>query len=279
MSKGIAKSVPMGTIKGVAHNDALQWEFIYQHSAARDPRWNIGDRVMLPDGRVFRYAKAAGTMNPDCLAFKETGQDIGYVALGAAQAIGDTEVTLTVAAATHGSGGAGIIAEDELRGGYILIFDASGKSIGRGIIGNLALAATGTSIVIYLDGSLPVALLATTDHAEVMASPYRDLLDGDDTQPKNRGWLGLPMSIATDGEYFWVQTWGPCWVAPDNGNSATYLGNTDHNLQAVARFDGHAAPHEYGDVENTQAQHIGFVLSRGSGSAQGLPFLMLQISP
>lgn len=255
------------------------WEFLYQHSATKHPDYNVGDRVVLPDGRVFRYAKAAGTMNPDTLAQHETGQHIGYVALGASQDIGDNEITLTVSAGSVGSGGAGIIAKDEMRGGYVLIFDASSKVMQRGIIGNTALAAAGTSITLYLDGKLERALLATTDHAEAIVSPYLDLVDGAAIQDKTRGVLGLPMSIATDGQYFWLQTWGPCWVAPDNGNSLVDLGNTLYNIQAVARFDGHVAVHDYNDVENQYAQHVGFVLSRGSGVSQGAPFIMLQISP
>jgi len=266
-----------GLVEGLSSGSS--WEFLYQHSSVRHPDYQVGDRVALPDGRVFRYAKAAGTMNPDCLAQHETGQYIGYVALGASQAVGDKEVTLTVVAASTGSGGAGVIAKDEMRGGYVLIFDASSKAIQRGIIGNSALAATGTSITLYLDGGVERALLATTDHAEAIASPYLDLIDGDAVQSKTRGFLGLPTCIATDGEYFWVQTWGPCWVAPDNGNSATDLGNTDYSLQAVARFDGHVAAHIYNDGETPLSQHVGFVLSRGAGAAQGAPFLMLQISP
>ena len=266
-----------GLVEGSAAG--ASWNFIYQHSSVKHPDYNVGDRVALPDGRVFRYAKAAGTMNPECLAQHETGQHIGFVALGANQVIGDKEVTLTVAAATHGSGGAGIIAEDELRGGYIIIFDDSSKAMNRGIVGNTALAADGTSITIYLDGELTADLVSGTDHAECIASPYLDLIDGDAIQSKTRGFLGLPMSVATDGEYFWVQTWGPCWVAPDNGNSATDLGNVNYSLQAVARFDGHVSSHIYNDGETPLSQHVGFVLSRGAGVTQGAPFLMLQISP
>ena len=172
MAKGKAKSTLLGIQGVVGHKEAPDWDFLYAHSTIKDPKWNIGDRVVTPDGRVFRYAKASGTMNPDILAQHVTGQHIGYVALGASQVIDDKEVTLTVAAATHGVGGAGVIAKDELRGGYILIFDASSKALHRGITGNSALAANGTSITIYLDGALTVALISGSDHAEVIASPY-----------------------------------------------------------------------------------------------------------
>ena len=271
--------------KMLAHSSGLvegsfqgpSWDFLYEHSTVKHPDYDIGDRVVLPDGRVFRYGKASGTQNPDLLSQHLTGQHISYVALGANQVAGDSQVTLTVTAASEGVGGLGVIAEDELRGGYILIFDASAKAINRGIVGNTALASDGTSITIYLDGRLNAVLLAVTDHAEVIASPYLALTS--DLSDKNRGFLGRPASIATDGEYFWLQTWGPCWIAPDNGNSSVNVGNTSNNIQVVARFDGRVAVHDYNDAENKFAQHVGFVLSRGAGSAQGLPFIMLQIAP
>lgn len=280
MSAGIAKvklvgsagqAVPQGI--GVGY-----WDFLYTASVVKDPQYNIGDRVVLPDGRVFRYANASATLNTDFLAQHVTGQHIGYNALGASQVVGDRQVTITVTAATEGVGGLGIIAKDELRGGHIIIFPHSENSMNRGIIGNSALAADGTSIVVYLDGALNVALDIAADHAECIASPYSSVkaaIAGDGA----RGFVGLPMVPATVGQYCWLQTWGPCWVAPDNGHSSVDLGNTIYNLQAVARYNGSVAVHDYNDAENALQQHVGFVLSRGAGVTQGAPFLMLQISP
>jgi len=36
-------------------------EFLYEHSSTKNPEYNIGDRVLLPDGRVFRYGLMANS--------------------------------------------------------------------------------------------------------------------------------------------------------------------------------------------------------------------------
>ncbi len=277
MSKG--KAI-VDMIRGpglVGHETAGEMDFLYAASIIKDPKWDIGDRVVTPDGRVFRYAKASGTLNTDLLAQHVTGQHIGYNVLASAALEGDTSVTLTVVATTEGVDGAGVIAEDELRGGNIIIFTGNENSQNRGIIGNSALAADGTSITIYLDGALN-ADVAAGIAAECIASPYLSVKastvgDGD------RGFVGLAMAPATDLQYCWLQTWGICWVAPDNDNSSVDVGNTVNNLQVVARYNGSVQVHDYNDSENAMAQHVGFVLSRGAGHAQGAPFIMLQISP
>ena len=279
MAKGKARTKLLAHSSGLVEGsfEGPSWNFLYEHNVIKHPDYDVGDRVALPDGRVFRYAKASGTTNPDILAQHITGQHIGYVALDASQVVGDSQVTLTLAAATHGVGGLGVFAKDEMRGGYVLIFDADSKVMQRGIVGNTAVASTGTSITLYLDGKLERALLATTDHAEAIASPYLGV--SNTLESKARGFLGLPTVIATDGEYLWLQTWGPCWVAPDNGNSASDVGASNYSLQVVTRYTGHVAIHDADDAENELNQHAGFVLSRGAGVAQGAPFIMLQISP
>jgi len=275
MSKGKAIAISPHVPGLVGHSEAPNWDFLYRASTDRDPNYNIGDRVALPDGRVFRYAKASGTLNSDLLAQHVTGQHVGYNALGASQSVGDKQITITVVAATEGVGGAGVIAEDELRGGNVIIFPHSENSINMGIIGNKALAADGTSLVVYLDATLPIAVDITADHAECIASPYSSV-KASTTGDANRAFVGLPMRAATTLQYVWLQTWGPCWVAPQSN-----AGAAAHSTQVVARYDGTIQAHDDTDsaVLGTDQQHVGFVLSRGAAAAQGAPFIMLQISP
>jgi len=277
-TRGRASARYLGKGGAVGHNIVSEWSFLYDVSSSIDPEWNIGDRVVLPDGRVFRYARASGTLNSDLLAQHVTGQHIGYNALGASQVVGDSQVTLTVSAATEGVDGAGVIAKNELRGGNIIIFPHSENSINMGIIGNSALAADGESIVIYLDAPLPIALDITTDHAEAIASPYL-AVKASTTGDANRGFVGLPMRAATTGQYCWLQTWGLCWVAPANGYGSANVGNAAYSLAVVARYNGSIQLNDCDVAMTEHTQHVGFIMSRGAASAQGAPFIMLQISP
>ena len=72
------------------------YDYLYEHSTTRNPLHQVGDRVVLPDGRVFRYAKASGTMQCDYAAKFCNNEFIEYVAVAAAQAVGDREVNQPV---------------------------------------------------------------------------------------------------------------------------------------------------------------------------------------
>ena len=181
--------------------DAPNWEYIYTTSTVKDPDWNLGDRVVLPDGREFHYSKATSAILCEKACQFDSLGGIGWVAPAAAAAIGDTSVSL--AAATHSA-----FTEDELAGGYALFF-VSGNVQVRGIIGNSA-SESAAAITIYLDGPLTTAL--TTSHAaEVYINPYGAL---DQTDASARGKAGVAAVKTASGAYFWCQTSGPCFINP-----------------------------------------------------------------
>lgn len=206
MSKGKARNVLLNsTIGNVDGNvSGPSWNFVYQNSTVKHPDYNIGDRVALPDGREFTYSKALSA----CLAgqgaeFTYTGYT-AYTAFTVAAAIGASSVTIP--AATHAA-----LTTDELRGGYVIIFNGSDNDVQfRGIVGNTA-AAANTAFVAYLDGDLTVAV-TTSSAAETYKSPYAALRLATSTSLPIAGVPASPGVAAN--EYFWVQTKGLCWTAP-----------------------------------------------------------------
>jgi len=225
MAKGKAKVNYLGRAGLVAAKDAPDWSFLYDVSSTRDSKWNIGDRVVLPDGREFRYAKSVGACHAGhgC-EFTYTGYT-SYTAFAVAAAVGDKEVT--VPAATHAA-----LTTDELRGGYIIIFDGSDDSntTVRGIIGN-ASAAADAAFKVYLDAKLTNAIVAGTEACEVYRNPYAALQDGSvNTYPK----AGIPAAyVSASGKYFWVQTNGITWMSPQSG-----VGGSQGQHGAFWRHDG-----------------------------------------
>jgi len=240
-------------------------------------RFCFGQRFLTNDGRVFKYAKAGGSLNIDLLAQSVVAQHISYSTAAVAAKAGDRKVSVAVAV-TDGAAGGGAIAKDELAGGYIVIFSDVVATMNRGIVGNTAVAAGGsTTVIIEVDRPLHVAVTAATSFHEVMASPYSSI-KASTTGDRNRGFVGLPMVEATSGQCLWIQTWGPCWVAPQGDLGAAADAN-----QAVARYDGSIDVHmnasaEGGTGYNYPQQHVGFVLSHAPAGTQGAPFVMLQIS-
>jgi len=260
MGHGIAKVDNVGQPAQVTVTDASFWDFLYTTSTVRHQRYNIGDRVVLPDGRVFRYAKAGAAIASTDLAVSfASAAKVSYETVRAASAISTREVYIDEASLT----------EDELRGGYLIVFkNGASTHCVRGIIGNTASDAS-DHVVIYLDASLPYAL-TTSDNVEVMSNPYSDV------RQTNFGGLasfaGMPAKDAASGAYLWVQTWGPCWCAPQaTVAAAAYV------RSVYFRHDGSL------DVRATIGTFVtdqcaGFVLDY-SPSGQGPPLIMLQVSP
>ena len=219
--------------------------------------------------RVFRYGKFMGTMNPDLGAKDTQPQAVAYTTIAAATLQYATTIVLDVAA-TEGIAGDGVIAVNALAGGYCVIFDASSKAILRQIVSNTAVA-TGEMTIVVSD-PIPVALITDTDHIECMASPYSYLTASNDNA--DGGVMGLPQLVYTSGQYGWIQTWGPCWIAPHAA-----VGSGMNNRTCIFRNDGAIDELDYSDDANNKGQIAGFVMSHAQAGGQGAPFVWLQITP
>jgi len=258
----------MGDVYNVGVNDLLGSDSQRYWEVSTIQKYSLGARFITGDGRVFKYAKAGGTLIPDTGCGSYDVQHIAFSAIAAVAAIGVKTISIT-AGATCGAAADGVIAKNELVGGYVVFFTASAATCQRRLIlSNTAVAAGGGTLIITIDDPIHIAL-TTSDHAECMASPYHNVQNGADI---SKPIVGVPVCVATVGQYCWIQTWGPCWVAPQ----AT-VGASGHN-QVVFRHDGSLDDHDYSEVYATYAQHAGFVLSSAAAGAQAAPFIMLQIS-
>jgi hypothetical protein len=288
MTKGIwdVEYVRQGSEVTVANQP--NWDFLYRASTVIDPRYNVGDRCVTPDGRVFRYSKAAATCDPEFGAY--TGLKTVTNAVAPAQSVisgpilnqlgssvtqtagqvGVNVVTMTMAAG-DGSLGTGVVAADELRGGYIVIGNGVNQHPQmRGIIGNSAVAAGGGSCDVYLDASIVTAVTVGTTNIETFLNPYANM-KGDQAGSAYVTFLGVPAIRATVGQFFWLQTWGPCWVTSDgltadDANDRTVYFATNGSLKSRT------------EVAGDLYQPAGVVMDASSAGASNAPFVMLQIS-
>jgi len=219
--------------------------------------------------KAYVYALAGGTLNPDLGASPYNYQHVGYTTIAASTIVGQKEITIDVSAAM-GAAEDGAIAKDELFNGEMVLMDNSGKIYTRGILENTVLAAGGGEMTVTIDHGIEVALTTDTDHAECMASPYIDVRT-DGTAYKSV--VGVPVCIATVGQYCWLQTWGPCWVAPQ---AAVGTGNNDR--QVIFRHDGSVDQHDYNDANTKFGQHAGWNMANAIGAGQGAALIYLQIS-
>jgi hypothetical protein len=283
MSKGIQNVQYVGSASQVMVENQPNWTFLYQASTVKDSKFNVGDRVTLPDGRVFRFSLAAGTCNPEVGAYNPQKTFANAVAPAQsviqspiqgqviqAGALGSTVVTMTVAAG-GGSLGTGVVAVDELRGGYIVVGNGANQHPQfRGIIGNSAVAAGGGSCDVYLDAALTTAVTVGTTNIETLLNPYAGL-KGDNAGGAYVSFLGLPAVVATVGQYFWLQTWGPVWVTSDSLTA-------DDADDRVVYFVDNGSLKSRTDAGGTLFQPAGFCMDASSAGSSNAPMVMLQIS-
>uniref|UniRef100_A0A6M3IMI9 Uncharacterized protein n=1 Tax=viral metagenome TaxID=1070528 RepID=A0A6M3IMI9_9ZZZZ len=233
-------------------------------------QYPLGTRYVDGD-RAFRYAKFMGTMNPDLGAKDTQPQTVAYATIAAAALQYATTLVLDVAA-TDGIAGDGVVAVDSLAGGYCVIFDASSKAITRQIKSNTVVASSGGEMTIIVTDPVPVALIADTDHIECMANPYSYLTAS--TSNAYGAFMGLPQLVYTTGQFGWLQTWGPTWLAPQAA-----VGGGSNNRTCIFRHDGSIDELDYSDANNAKGQIAGFVMSHAQAGTQGAPFVWLTIAP
>lgn len=240
------------------------------HEADTTQKHPLGQRMILEDGRVFVYAKAGGSLNPDMGVKNGYSQHIAFTTVALSADAGAKSIVLDTVV-TDGPLGTGVIAEDEMVGGYIVIFPHSSNTFVRRITSNTATTAVGgvREMTIGIDTPTPVAVVADVTHGEAMASPYAYVVCD---SAMDKAVVGVATIPATTGQYLWIQTWGACWLAPQSNVGVAY----DRGI--IFRHDGSLEKAGQTPSGTLSSQYAGFVLAETSTATQGAPFIMLQIS-
>jgi hypothetical protein len=246
-------------------NGALPINGVYY--SGTDQLYALGTLFEDPyDGRQYRYAKSsAACISGQGCEFTYAGYT-AYTAFAVAAIVGDTEVT--VPAATHAA-----LTKDYLFGGYITIYDGTTNNTQfRAIRGNDA-AVANAAFKVYLDGPLTEAVVASTSCCETYQSPYGALRTGTmNYYPK----AGVPaVKVTAANVYFWVQTRGCTWAAPQGGKLGTteggYCGGLWSDVGNISDFNTSLGV----TVANGRgSQYAGFAIE---GDADNIgPLFMLQ---
>ncbi len=278
MSKG--KAI-VDVIRGpgfVGHETAGEMNFLYQTSTIKSEKYDVGDRVVLPDGRVFRYGKATNIVTHIMQGLKFYGRvedGIGYKVPAQTQAIGDTEITVD-------AGDSGDYTKDQLKGGYVIVHThGEYTDFTRGIIGNSESDADG-NVTLYLDAALHVAV-AVAFGVETCPNPYSILQQATSAAGNSSGQdsytsvAGMAMTLTTvANQYLWIQTWGPCWINPQG--AVGYTPATNRRTMFFTN-EGSIIKNSAAVVTTSLQQIAGFLLTRETAGGTGPPLMMLQISP
>ena len=188
----------------------------------------MGTKLVLPDGRVFRYALAGAT----ALAVGKLNQMAAPVAnhlnkaCDVARAIGATEISATLGAT---AAAANLYAE-----GFVHVNDATAEGHTYKIKEHAAAALSTVLTVTLADGvTVQVALVAATSEVTFTRNPYAGIIVCPTTL--TAAVAGVNPVAVTAAYYFWLQTWGPAAVLANGtlvvgkmcANPATTAGSVD----------------------------------------------------
>ena len=207
----------------------------------------LGSRKVVGD-RVFRYALAAGAIGAGDLA-QYGGTQLLNVTAGTANPAGG-KIFTWYAATTIGA--------NDYADGYLISQSGTATNMGYAykVKSHSAIATTSTGTLYLYD---PLVLAPdVADKWSLHMNPYKNLTEmTNGTAPS----IGVsPISI-TSGDYFWVQTWGPCNVKC----AAVATG-----LKVAANATG-----QVGAPTATTAYGIGFAMQALTASERGMVWLTI----
>ncbi len=129
-------------------------------------------------------------------------------------------------------------------------------------------------VTLTLEEGLSQAFAVITGLVEILPNSYADLQGASNERVSH---AGIPGTEAKKGEYFWVQTWGPCWILPGGGSP---LGVGDDANERTVVFVGDGSVNALKDVWSTGSGHqiAGFIIENNTDGT-GPPLVMLQIRP
>ena len=232
---------------------------------------DLGTRMILPDGRVYRYAfsdgaSGAGQGVQSSIALANADTDI---AVSSAAAVGAKSITVTFGTSPNTD-----VAKDYYANGYIFVNDVDGEGHVYKIRATDAHVAADVSAspavtINLMDGDSIKEALTTSSEVGLVANPYAHVIPTPGGAQTARCVGYAPTEIADDS-YFWVQTWGEAAVLADG---------TLVIFRPVRVSDGVAgAVEEYSSQTDAEEQEVGYATNFLAATTE-YQFVFLTISP
>jgi hypothetical protein len=237
-------------------------------------RYIFGTRHLTADGRVFKYGHAVAECQSGYGAYNLGLCNISAV-LAATAPIGQRFLSVTVT--SGGYAASGVIAKNELVGGYLVLNNGVEDPQNFMIIGNDA-DVSATTCKIYVDGPL-WREVTTSGYCEVIDNPFAHLNGGiTSSVGAKASVMGIPCRNLAATYNGWYQTYGPLWITPPNAG-ATAPGYTNDDREVYFVANGSIVGAASGTVIESGFQRAGYVIQRDTaGNNCGPPIVMLQLS-
>ena len=251
--------------------------------AASVQKYPVGTLAWYPGvGKKFRYCCAAediteatsarllgnASYTPSAVAagFSIAANAHGYNGLAYAQSeIGDMHVDIDLTS----------IAVNWFEGAHLQLLPGANPISQYYVIASDASEAAYTRL--YLDKPLTQTLTVAM-YVGVNASPYKRLVNGDHAfvGAHYMSFIGLPFVNADSGEFFWVQTAGPCLIQPGSWADDRLPGRAPAYREVFAQVDGAIVSPWTNTAYTDGKQRVGYLLD-ATAHEYGSVFIMLQL--
>ena len=177
----------------------------------------IGQKMLTPDGSVFRYTEMGGTVGVAANLY-QSSVPIGNLLsqdLTTAMTLGDTTITQT-------DGGASLVA-DQAAGGTILVEETADLGHIYRVKSNLV-TASNEAVCTLEDGvTVQVTVPVVTNNATtLLLNPWKDVVIM--AAPATAIAIGVPRVVIAVNGFGWVQTRGPASCLIDSAGTALVIG-------------------------------------------------------
>ncbi len=195
----------------------------------------LGQRLLCPEGRIFRYVENGGTPLVACTLVQAEAEDAAHDAL----------LIQTQAVATdnhiHFTNNTVAIAEDQFKYGYLSVDTANALGVAHRIAANTGTQAASTGTVYFFDGDTVQVTLAITKYVTLRKSIYKDII----VKPASDQTaiiVGAPQVAIAANAYGWVQTHGlgGC-LTEDTGTTAEQIRPSETVAGAVSNLQHNEA--------------------------------------
>jgi hypothetical protein len=271
---GYTKHLDETLKRGVYQTPIPNMQFLYRVDAVKDSEFNVGDRVVTPDGRKFRYCLSSGRC--DTFIGNQFGVEIPATGIDYSSPAEDAPVGQDWVKMTN----QGVVAQtlDGLRGGRCILSPIPGASGNhvvqqRNIVGNTA-GDVSDVITVYFDAPLVTLVTAATGKAWATKSMYSAIasaqLVGTGVSGK-RSFIGYAAApVSASGLYHWEQTWGEIAASLYGAE----VGKTQYHRDVVFRYDGNLEHRTAGAGDI--GQRAGFIMD-SNVQDNGATVIYLQI--
>jgi len=249
----------------------------------------LGTRGVLPDGRVFRYAKAGAAIKIGWAIQGDSAYNVsdlwslsssGNLPLGAGTT--HTSTWSYIEVETSWIVDATAMAADLFAEGYLFVGSCADgvftTSTGTGQIvrikDHLGMTASSTEHTKFNleDGEHLVEDVSTDHSVGVMMNPYKNVINVAQAAAPTAGVLGVALTNITSGYYFWCQTWGPAVM---HCGEAITIGMTV-NMSTDAGDTG-VTEHIFSSEAGADSNVLGYAMLPALASQYVM--VMLQLSP